>query len=176
LLKGEHLGFFSSLFGGSNSTLSGAINQFGQIAGQQTAAGQGYENQAGTFWSDILSGNSAKQSKALSPEISAASERTNQGIKTSAEFGTRSGGTTAKNASAQDTLRGDITKLTGSLMSGSASSLGNLGQNMMSTGIGALGNQVDASQMQMQNWSNSILGLGITKAAGAGIGSAISEF
>jgi hypothetical protein len=82
-------------------------------------------------------------------------------------MGGRSGGTAAANASAQDKLHSDLTNLIGSLTNSSASGLANLGTNMVSTGITSLGDQVDASQMQMQNWSQSILGKGITTGVSA---------
>ena len=166
------MSFLGSLFGGQNATLGPAIKQFGQIAGQQTGQGQNYENQAGTFWSDLLSGNASKQAQALAPQISAAKTRTSQDQKTNAMMGGRSGGTAAANASAQDKLHSDLTNLIGSLTNSSASNLANLGTGMVSAGITSLGDQVDASQIQMQNWQNSILGGAITGAAGIGLGAA----
>ena len=168
------MSFLGSLFGGQNATLSKDIAQFGQIGQQQTGQGQNYENQAGTFWSDLLSGNASKQAQALAPQISAAKTRTSQDEKTNAMFGGRSGGTAAANASAQDKLHSDLTNLIGSLTNSSASGLANLGTGMVSAGITSLGDQVDASQIQMQNWQNSILGKAIGQTAGAGVTSALN--
>jgi hypothetical protein len=161
------MSFLGSLFGGQNTTLSQDMAQFGKIGQQQTGQGQNYENQAGTFWSDLLSGNASKQAQALAPQISAAKTRTSQDQKTNTMMGGRSGGTAAANASAQDKLHSDLTNLIGSLTNSSASGLENLGTNMVSTGLGSLKDQEEASQTQMQNWSNSILGKGITTGVSA---------
>lgn len=159
------MGFFSSLFGGQNSSLDQLIPTYGKIGGQQTGQGQGYENQAGTFWSSLLSGDSSKISQALAPEISSAKTRASQDQKTSAMTGGRSGGTAAANASETDKLHSDITKLIGSLTNSSASSLANLGSTMVSTGLSSYQMQEQASQQQMENWKSSILGQGISGAA-----------
>ena len=65
-------GFFGALFGGKDVNLNNLIGQYGQIGGQQTGTGQKYENQAGDFFSSILSGDAGRISQALAPEISAA--------------------------------------------------------------------------------------------------------
>src|ERR1700678_2882806 len=115
--------FWSSLFGGSNSTLNNLIPTYGQIGGQQTGQGQSNENAASGFWNSILSGNASTQAQALSPEISAATTSAQQQNKTNALFGNRSGGNTASAASTNDRVHSDITNLIGSLTNSSASSL-----------------------------------------------------
>ena len=85
-------GFWSSLFGGANSSLDSLIPKYQKIGDTQTNIGSGYENQAGKFWGDILSGNASKQAGALAPEISAAKTRTSQDQKTATMIGGRSGG------------------------------------------------------------------------------------
>jgi hypothetical protein len=159
-------GFLASIFGGQSKNLNGLIDQYGQIGQSQTGQGQKNENQAGSFWSSILSGDSSKVSQALSPEISAAKKSAQEQTKTNAEFGGRSGGTAASTAATNDKVHSDITNLIGSLTNSSASSLASLGSNQVGTGLGALGQQEQADARRMENWSNSILGLGLTKGAG----------
>ena len=170
------MGFFSSLFGGSSPELNSLINQYGQTGTSQVGQGQKNENTASSFWNSILSGDSSTTSKALAPQISGAKTRANQDIKTSSLFGSRSGGTAAHNEALKDALHSDITNLIGSLTGSSASSLASLGSTQMSTGLGALGMEQGAVQQRIQNWSDSILGKGITSgvasAESAGLGAA----
>ena len=156
------MGFWGGLFGGKNSSLDSLIPKYGKIGDTQSNQGQGYENQAGSFWSSILSGDSSKQSQALAPIISAAKTRSSQDQKTSTMFGGRSGGTAAFNASAADKLHSDLTNLIGSLTNSSASNLANLGKSEVDTGLASYGMQQQASQEQMDNWKQSILGSAIT--------------
>jgi hypothetical protein len=158
--------FFSALLGGQDKNLNNLISQYGQIGGQQTGQGQKYENQAGDFFSSLVSGDAGKISQTLAPQISAAKTTNQQTQKSNAEMGTRSGGTAASNAASSDKLHSDITNMIGSLTGGAASSLASLGSSEMSTGLGALGQEQGATAERMQNWANSILGLGITKGAG----------
>jgi hypothetical protein len=85
-------------------------------------------------------------------------------MKTASMFAPRSGGTAASNAAKTDTLHGYITNLLGNLTGSAASNLGNLGTSMTSTGLSALGAEQGAVDQRMENWSESILGRGITGA------------
>jgi hypothetical protein len=109
----------------------------------------------------------------MAPAIDAAKKSSSQDIKTATMFGPRSGGTAAKNASSSDTIHGYIADLIGQLTGSAATNLGSLGTTMTSTGLQSLGAETEAVQQQMENWNNSILGLGITKAAGYGLGAAL---
>jgi hypothetical protein len=164
----------SALFGGKDVNLNNLISQYGQIGGQQTGQGQKHENQAGDFFSSLVSGDASKQMQTLAPEISAAKTSNQQTQKSNAEMGTRSGGTAASNAASSDKLHSDITNMIGSLTGGAASSLASLGSSEMSTGLGALGQEQGATAERMQNWSNSILGMGLAKGAGFGEGLGLS--
>ena len=159
-------GFLSALFGGQDKNLNTLIGQYGQLGGSLTGSGQTNVNKASDFYSSILSGDASKQSQALAPEISAAKTSNQQTQKSNAEMGTRSGGTAASNNASSDKLHSDITKLIGSLTGKSADALGSLGTSELSQGLGALGQEQGATAERMQNWSNSILGLGLTKGAG----------
>lgn len=65
---------------------------------------------------------------------------------------------------AGDQARSSVSSMVSSLLGSSASSLGSLGTNLISQGQSAYQAQDAASQQRMQNWSNSILGKGITGA------------
>ncbi len=164
------MSFWDSLFGGSNKTLSGDTNQTGSIAGYATGLGEGDLTASSNFYRSILSGDPSQQAKALAPEISAQQGQVSQAKKQLGEFGTRSGGTAGAAASMDSTARGNITNLIGSLTNSAASNLASTGSSLLNTGLGAYGDQAKLSQQQMENWSNSLFGLGITKAAGFGEG------
>ena len=161
------MGFWGSLFGGSNPTLNSDMKQFGQIGSFATNLGESDMSKSSNYWSSLLSGDASKSAKALAPQISASKVAGQQQNKTGAEQGTRSGGTAASAAATNDTTRGNITKMLGSLTSNAASSLSSQGSSAMNTGLSALTSQENASQQQMQNWSNSILGKGITTGVSA---------
>jgi hypothetical protein len=161
------MGFFSALFGGQNNTLSGDIGSTGSIGGFATQLGEQNLGSASKFWNNILSGNSSDISKALAPEISSAKTSAQQQNATTAQFGTRSGGTAASAASTNDKVHSDITNLIGSLTGSAASGLASTGSGLLSTGLSAYGQQAELSQQQMQNWENSILGKSITGGVAA---------
>ena len=148
------------------------MNESGQIGGFATGLGQQNLTQSSKFYSDILSGDPTKQAQALAPEISGIQGRTQQQLKGLAEFGNRSGGTNAASQMAAGQARGDINNMIAGLLGTSASNLGSLGSGLLSTGLSAYGQQADLSEIQMQNWSNSLFGGALTGAAGIGLGAA----
>ena len=158
--------FFSSLFGGANSDLNTDIGATGQLAGNLSGQGQKYPNQAGDFFSSLVSGDAGKISQTLAPQISAAKTANRKAKTSNTEMGTHSGGTAATNAASSDKLHGDITNMVGSLTGGAAGISASLGSNLTSQGLGAFSQNEELSQQRMENWSNSILGLGLTKGAG----------
>ena len=167
------MGFFSSLFTGQDKNLDTLIGQYGQVGSNLTGTGQKYTGKAGDFFSSILSGDTSKISQSLAPAIDAAKKSTSQDQKTATMFGPRSGGTAASNAASADKTHGFIADLIGNLTGSSANSLASLGTSMTSTGLGALGQEQEANKERLDNWANSIFGLGITKTAGAGISAAL---
>jgi hypothetical protein len=164
------MGFFSSLFGGSNPTLSKDISQFGQIGGFATGLGEKNLTQASNFWSSILSGDPSKTAKTLAPQISSIQQQGEQQKQSTAQFGTRSGGSTAAMQQVGAQTRGSINNLIGSLTGSAASNLGSTGSGLLGQGMSAYSQQAGLSQEQMQNWSNSILGGALTGGAGIGLG------
>lgn len=161
------MGFWSSLFGGSNSTLNQDINQFGQIGGFATGLGESNLSQASSFWSSILSGNQSKINKMLGPEISAIKGQGQQAKLTTAQFGNRAGGTNAAMQMTDEKSRASVNNLISSLLGTSASSLGSSGSSLLGQGMQAYGQQAKLSQEREQSWSNSLLGRGITGGLGA---------
>jgi hypothetical protein len=113
-----------------------------------------------------VSGDATKTSQVLAPVISAAKVSNAQTQKSNTEMGTRSGGTAASNNASSDKLHSDITNLTGSLTGKAADTLLSSGSSLLGTGLQATGMNEEFSQQRMENWSNSILGLGVTKGAG----------
>jgi hypothetical protein len=164
--------FLSSLFGGSNSTLSGDINQTGSLAGYGSNLGQQNTNAGSGFFSSLLSGNSAQIAQTLAPEISQMQQGGQQQKNAIAQFGNRSGGSNSAAQGIDSGNRANLTNLIGGLQSGAASSLLSSGQNLLNTSLGALGQQADMSEIQQQNWANSIFGQGLTGGllGGEGIG------
>lgn len=92
--------------------------QYGELSnasGFATNLGEKDLTASSDFMNAILSGDATKQAQVLAPEISAAKTSAAQDRKTGAEFGTRSGGTTAANNAATDKVHSDITDLLGNL-------------------------------------------------------------
>lgn len=164
------MSFFGSLFGGQNNTLKQNIGNVGSIAGFATGQGQGDTTAASKFWQSILSGDSAKIGQALAPEVSANQQQGQQSKNQLAQFGTRSGGTASAGAGIDAAGRSNMINLIGGLQGKAAGSLGSMGGNLLQTGLQGYGEQTDMSQMQMQNYMDSILGSGISGGIGAAEG------
>lgn len=120
-----------------------------------------------------MNGDSSKTSQALAAPINAAKTSTAEDIKARTMFSPRSGGTAASNAAASDKIHGYIADLIGNLTGSSASDLASTGSSALSQGVAAYDEQAKLSQQQMENWHHSLLGLGITKAAGFGLGAVL---
>lgn len=176
------MSFWSSLFGGANPTLNSDINQTGSIGGFATGLGEKNASQASSFFSNILSGDQSKIAKTLAPQISAIQTQGNQQKQTNAQFGNRSGGTNAQNQQIGDQSRSAINNMIAQLTGSAASNLESSGEGLLGTGLQATTAQAGLSQVQMQNWSNSILGKGVSQGIGAavtgatgGLGTSVSQ-
>jgi hypothetical protein len=148
--------------------LNSDIGAVGNIAGTATSLGTKNLNSASNWLNAITSGDASKTMQALSPITSAAKKSQQTQAKTNSIFGTRSGGTTGANIASSDKLHSDITNLIGSLTGSAVSEQANLGSSLLQTGLGAYTTQADLSQQRMQNWSDSILGKGITSGVAFG--------
>lgn len=160
------MSFWGSLFAGQNRTLDQGINAFGGIGGFATGLGESNIRQGSKFWSDILSGNSARKAQAIAPEISAQAKQLQQGEKTASEFHNRGGGVNSAVQAGLGEARGNINDLVGKLQTTAAGNLESSGSNLLSQGMEAFGEQSALSEEQMQNWERSILGQGIGFGAG----------
>jgi hypothetical protein len=167
------MGWFSSLFGGSDSTLNQNIPAFQQAAGFDTGVGESDTTAASKWYNDILSGDPTKMAQAVAPETSAIQGQTQQAKNQTAQFAPRSGGTTAAIAGLDANTRAQIIKLLGGLQSGSASALTGIGENEQSLGLESREAADAASQQRLQNWKDSIVGQGITTGAGAAEGAGL---
>ncbi len=154
--------FFSSLFGGQNDTLSSGIGQYGAISGFGVNKGEGDISAASNFWNSVLSGDTNKIAQVLGPQIKGIQDQGQQQKQTMAQFGNRSGGTNAKAQRIGDDTRTQVNNLVSGVTAGAAGNLAGLGTNLLSQGTSALGAQIDSSQKQMENWSNSLFGKGLT--------------
>ena len=161
------MSFWSSLFGGSNPTLSKDIGQFGQIGSFATGLGEKNLSQSSNFMSSILSGDQSKIGGVLGPDISSIKGQGMQSKLGTSQFSNRGGGSNATMQAADDTSRASVNKMISSLLGTSASGLASSGSSLLGQGIQATGQQAKLSQEQMQNWSNSILGRGITSGVSA---------
>ena len=147
-----------------NKTLNSNINNFQSIGGFATNLGEKSLSDSAKFSSDILSGDPSKITKALGPEIKTIQDQTQQNKNQTAQFGNRSGGNNAKIQTSGDTARASVNDLVSSLLGKSADTLANIGSSFLSArSWNAYKTGTDLSQTQMDNWSNSILGLGLTK-------------
>jgi hypothetical protein len=162
------MGFFSSLFGGSNSTLNQNIPAFEQQAGFATGVGGGDVTAASKWYNDILGGDPTKMAEAVAPETSAIQGEAQQAKNQTAQFAPRSGGTASAMAGLDANTRAQIIKLLGGLQSTSAGALGNLGTTEQGVALSNRKAGDDASRQQLENWQNSILGRGTTEGAAAG--------
>ena len=162
------MSWLSSLFTGSNPTLSGDKNNAGQIEGFATGVGEGDISADSAFQNAILGGNQADIAKLLAPQIQTMQKQGQQQLATTSQFGNRSGGTNASNQQNLDTTRANIDNGITSLTGQAATNLGNLGTSTLNTGLQANEQQAQLSQEQMQNFINSILGQATSGAVNYG--------
>ena len=138
------------LFEGPSGQQKQQYNLLNSQTNFATDLGQGNLSLSSGFFRDLLS----NPTKALAPEISASQNMQQQAAKTNVEFGTRSGGTAAANASAAAKGRGDVINLMGKTQTGAASELSSSGQNLLSTGVqGAEAGFGEAKTMREQQAS-----------------------
>jgi hypothetical protein len=159
------MSFWSSVFGGANPTLNAGMKKAGDVSDFTTGLGKNLTSQSGNFMSTLMSGDPRAMSKLLAPQIGEMREQGNQAKKTMAEFGNRSGGTASRGQSIDDKTRANIGTMISNLTGQAASGGASMGQNLIDTGLKALGTQTDMSQLQLENWSNSIFGSALSSAA-----------
>jgi hypothetical protein len=129
-------------------------NNYNALSGFAGFAGGHGEKDIGTaedWMQGILSGDPAKISKLLGPQIKGIQDRAQQTKQTASEFGNRSGGTNASMQMVDDNVHSDINSMIDSLTGGAVSQIGSMGQNLL--GMGMQGEHAafgDAETMQKQ--------------------------
>jgi hypothetical protein len=129
-------------------------SNYNALSGFAGFAGGHGEKDIGTaedWMQGILSGDPAKISKLLGPQIKGIQDRAQQTKQTAAEFGNRSGGTNASMQMVDDNVHSDINSMIDSLTGGAVSQIGSMGQNLL--GMGMQGEHAafgDAKTMQEQ--------------------------
>lgn len=164
------MSFWSSLFGGQSKTLNSDINKTGQVADFSSGLGQSSATKGTNFFSSITSGDPTKIATALAPAISAGQQGVQQQKNHIAQFGNRSGGSTAKSNALESENRGNITNMVGGMQANAASTLLSSGTGLLGIALSGFGQEAGLDKERMENWANSILGKGIT----SGIASAES--
>lgn len=150
----------------------GATNTLQGYSGFAGSQGENLIGNSSAFINALLSGDSAKISQLLAPQISAIQGQGNQAKKTLSEFGTRSGGVTSQAGMIDDKSRASIndmiSQLTGSAV-GQGANLGSHLLNMGMTGFNDVFNQQAYMQKQRAaKWND--LGQSIASVAEAGFG------
>jgi len=129
-------GFFGIGMGPSGAEYGelGALANAGNFG---TGEGEADIGASDKFWQGILSGDPTKISTVLGPEESAINKRGQQAMKTTAEFGNRGGGTNARTQQFGDTTRTSLDTMISDLTGKAASTLGQTGSSLLSSGISA---------------------------------------
>ena len=166
------MGFWGGLFGGSNDTLDKNIAKTGQIGDFSTGLGEGSAGKGLKWFSDILSGDQSKISKALAPEFAQIQGQKQQQKNTTAQFGNRSGGNNAAMQRLDDKSRAMQNDLVSRLQSGAAGTMTGAGLSLINEGLNADTTQSQLSQEQLSNWQNSLFGGALQGAMKIGLGAA----
>lgn len=118
----------------------GATNTLQGYSGFAGSQGENLLSNSSAFINALLSGDSAKISQLLAPQISAIQGQGNQAKKTLSEFGTRSGGVTSQAGMIDDKSRAAVNDLISSLTRGSISEGASLGSNLLGQGMSGITN------------------------------------
>lgn len=127
-------GFFGIGMGPSSKENS-EFGSLSSLANFATSQGESATAASNNFFKSVLSGDPAKISQVLGPQISGINKRGQEQKKTMAEFGNRSGGTNAEAQMIDDKTRGSINEMISSLTGGAASALGASGSSLLSAGV-----------------------------------------
>ena len=166
------MSWFSSLLTGQDPNLNKAIGSTGQIAGFATGLGEANLAKASQFNNSILSGDPTQIARVMAPQIKNATGQAAQERKGLAEFGNRSGGTNAASQGITDSTRGSINNMVNGLLGGTVSNMQSVGSNLLSQGQESYKDFAKLSSDRMENWADSIFGMGMTQASGAVMGAA----
>lgn len=134
-------------------------DQFGALGNYETGTGEDLTTAGAGYDLGILSGDPTKIATALAPEISTGQNQVEQQRLQDANFGTRSGGTTASTEAAEATNRGNIINLEGGLQSGAASSALDAGSGLLSGASSNIGNEAQLAEERRKQVTGDIGGI-----------------
>ncbi len=121
-------------------------DQFGALGNYETGTGEALTTAGAGEELGILSGDPTKIATALAPEISTGQSQVEQQRLQGANFGTRSGGTTASTEAAEAANRGNIITLEGGLQRDAASSALGAGSGLLSGASSNIGSEAQLAE------------------------------
>jgi hypothetical protein len=128
----------SGIFGIDSGPSSQENSQYGALnssSGFATGMGESDLSTASNFMQAIVSGDSAKISKVLAPQISGIQKRAQEQKQTTSQFGNRSGGTNASMQTVDDSAKSDVNKMISDLTGSAVSGLASTGSGLLSAGM-----------------------------------------
>ena len=134
-------------------------DQFGALGNYETGTGEGLTTAGAGYDLGVLSGDPTKIATALAPEISTGQSQVEQQRLQDANFGTRSGGTTASTEAAGAANRGNIINLEGGLQSGAASSALGSGSGLLSGASSNIGSEAQLAEERRKQVTGDIGGI-----------------
>jgi hypothetical protein len=151
---------------GPSSQEKQAYGGLNNLAGFDSSHGQGDVSLGEDWMRGILSGDPAKISKLLGPQIAGIKNRSQQKLQTASQFGDRSGGTNAGLQQTGDNIDSQINGMIDSLTQGAVGGITSLGENLVGQGAQnygqAFGEAQTMQQQEQQRWGdifNSISGI-----------------
>ena len=142
--------------------------ELSSLGGFETGTGEGLTTAGANFDESILSGDPTRIAQTLAPEISSGQTQVQQQANQNAQFGTRSGGSTASTNAAQAGERANIINLEGGLQSGTAGSALSAGSNLLGQ---ASSNIDDVAKMKIARQATRTADVGGIAQGAAGIAS-----
>ena len=139
-------------------------DQFGALGDYQTSTGEGLTTAGAKYDEDILSGDPTRIAQSLAPEISAQQGQIEQNKLQDANFGTRSGGTTASNENADAAGRANIINLVGATQKGAADSALSAGSGLLGQASSNVGNEANLAEQRRSQVNSDIGGIATSAA------------
>lgn len=139
-------------------------DQFRALGDYSTGVGEGLTTAGSQEELGILSGDPTKIAQVEAPEITAQNKQIEQQRLQNANFGSRSGGTTASTAAAEAGGRANIIDLTGNLINNTAGAAVGQGTGLISQGSTDIGNEAQLAEERRKQVTGDIGGI----AEGAG--------
>ena len=125
-------------------------DQLGGLGNYETGVGEGLTTAGAGEEEAILSGDPTRIAQAEAPEITAGQKQVEQQRLQNANFGTRSGGTTASTEAAEGAERGNIIDLTGNLIGNTAGAAVGQGSGLLSGASSNISNEAGLKNQRRQ--------------------------